>query len=287
MSSKVGEGVRDALIRILGIIILTAALVAFAYVLTNVFGARDEEQTGTCGTCEWEIDDEELTISPAEGEDSGVLKADDFESDSELSVADPAADHWFWSYYGTSTDNAIEDVDVDEGVAVEGSAEELFAGLVDLDEIDVSDLDMSAATDMTCMFEDCSELEEIEGLETFDTSNVTGMDYLFSGCSSLVSLDLSSFDMSNVESTAHMFDGCTALRTVVVGEGFSFDEDCELPAPEDDDYGTGKWRNADGYVYDDPGDIHDDAATTYTAVFEVEEGSGEYVAVDAEGEVVE
>ena len=48
----------------------------------------------------------------------------------------------------------------------------------------------------------------------FDTSNVTNMNYMFSGCSSLQSLDLSNFDTSNVTNMGSMFNGCSSLQSL-------------------------------------------------------------------------
>ncbi|MBO5884452.1 MAG: BspA family leucine-rich repeat surface protein, partial [Clostridia bacterium] len=51
-------------------------------------------------------------------------------------------------------------------------------------------------------------------LSGFDTSQVTVMDYMFNGCSSLTSLDLSNFDMTNVTSVSRMLYGCSGLTTL-------------------------------------------------------------------------
>ena len=59
-----------------------------------------------------------------------------------------------------------------------------------------------------------SACRSIEGLSFVDTSAVTSMDYMFSGCSSLVSLDLSGFDTSSVTSMAGMFSECSSLESV-------------------------------------------------------------------------
>ena len=59
-----------------------------------------------------------------------------------------------------------------------------------------------------------SACRSIEGLSLVDTSAVTSMDYMFSGCSSLVSLDLSGFDTSSVTSMVGMFSECSSLESV-------------------------------------------------------------------------
>ena len=54
-------------------------------------------------------------------------------------------------------------------------------------------------------FHSCYYLERIEGLNTWDTSQVTDMSNFFNGCSSLTEIDVSSFDTSNVTNMEAMF----------------------------------------------------------------------------------
>ena len=61
------------------------------------------------------------------------------------------------------------------------------------------------------MFSECTSLESLD-LSSFDTSKVISMEAMFLKCSSLKSLDLSSFDTSNVESMEAMFGGCSSLE---------------------------------------------------------------------------
>lgn len=62
-----------------------------------------------------------------------------------------------------------------------------------------------ANADSSYLFSNFAYLMQIEGLEYFDTSNVTAMRRMFSGCSALISLNLSSFDTSNVTDMNSMF----------------------------------------------------------------------------------
>jgi surface protein len=61
---------------------------------------------------------------------------------------------------------------------------------------------------MMWMFSGCSSLVSLD-LSGFDTSSVTDMRSMFYGCSSLSSLDLSCFDTSSVTNMMCMFDGCS------------------------------------------------------------------------------
>ena len=54
------------------------------------------------------------------------------------------------------------------------------------------------------------------GAESIDTSNVTSMNRMFSGCGSLQSLDVSNWDTNNVTSMYGMFGGCGSLQSLDV-----------------------------------------------------------------------
>ena len=60
----------------------------------------------------------------------------------------------------------------------------------------------------------CSSLTAIHGLEYLNTANVTNMDQMFAGCSSLTSLDVSSFDTSKVTDMGGMFNICSSLTSL-------------------------------------------------------------------------
>ncbi len=66
----------------------------------------------------------------------------------------------------------------------------------------------------TCyqMFSGCSSLTSLEGLENLDTSEVDDMGGMFSGCTSLEELDLSSLNTSNVTDMSGMFNYCLSLK---------------------------------------------------------------------------
>ena len=76
--------------------------------------------------------------------------------------------------------------------------------------VDLTKLDTSQVTDMSFMFDGCSDLTILD-LSNFDTSQVTDMHYMFRRCSSLTALDVSNFDTSNVTNMASMFNYCNSL----------------------------------------------------------------------------
>ena len=65
-------------------------------------------------------------------------------------------------------------------------------------------------------FEDCIYLTRIEGIWNLNTENVTDMNSMFLGCSSLRSLDLTNFDTGNVTDMSSMFLGCRNLTSLDV-----------------------------------------------------------------------
>lgn len=73
-----------------------------------------------------------------------------------------------------------------------------------------NNFDTSNATNMLGMFTNCTSLTSID-VSSFNTSNVTNMSYMFTNCSSLTTLDLSTFDTRNVTDMQSMFDKCYSL----------------------------------------------------------------------------
>ena len=61
------------------------------------------------------------------------------------------------------------------------------------------------------MFSRCSSLKSID-LSSFNTINANDMSFMFRGCSSLKSVDLSSFNTNNVKNMECMFYECSSLK---------------------------------------------------------------------------
>ena len=66
---------------------------------------------------------------------------------------------------------------------------------------------------MGSMFSYCSSLTTLD-VSSFNTSNVTGMVGMFEECSSLTTLDVSNFDTSKVTDMRYMFYGCSNLTSL-------------------------------------------------------------------------
>lgn len=71
-------------------------------------------------------------------------------------------------------------------------------------------------TNIAWWFSGCSNLEEIQGLEYLNTSEVTNMVYLFQDCYKLTDIDVSHFDTAKTTQMSGMFKNCRGISTVDV-----------------------------------------------------------------------
>ena len=86
----------------------------------------------------------------------------------------------------------------------------MFYGCSNIIELDLSQFDVSSATEMTCMFRDCTSLVSIN-LQNFNAQRTERMGQMFFNCKSLVSLDLSTFRAPKAEYIDNMFRECSSL----------------------------------------------------------------------------
>ncbi len=77
------------------------------------------------------------------------------------------------------------------------------------------DVGVELPADCSHMFSGCSSLTSLD-VSGWDTSSVTNMSSMFSGCSSLASLDVSGWDTSSVTRMNGMFFGCSQLSSLDV-----------------------------------------------------------------------
>ncbi len=97
-----------------------------------------------------------------------------------------------------------------------------FSALTVVEEIEgLEYLNTSEVTSMHCMFSGNTAIKSLD-LSHFDTHNVTDMGDMFSG-TKLTSLDLTSFDTKNVTTTESMFGGCSDLKYILVSDKFNLD----------------------------------------------------------------
>ena len=89
-----------------------------------------------------------------------------------------------------------------------------FEGLTALEEIHgLDNFNTSEVTDMSRMFAGCGALRSLD-VSRFDTAKVTDMNEMFKDCKGLTTLDLSNFQTSEVKDMREMFSGCVALTTI-------------------------------------------------------------------------
>ncbi len=162
----------------------------------------------------------------------------------------------------------------------------LFNNCGSLKSVDVSYLNTENVVEFSQAFEYCYSLEEIIGLDKWVTTNGQDFGEMFTSCSSLKVLDLSSFDTTNAQDSYvnasngdgndrfHYFlTGCNSLEKIILSENFSFDGDgsftkwtFEMPSATNVNGWDGYWYNAETGVAYLPGEIPEETAATYVAV---------------------
>lgn len=73
---------------------------------------------------------------------------------------------------------------------------------------------IKAPADMSYFFAEFDNVEKITGLEFLDTSAVTTMKGMFSGCINLKEIDISALDTENVTDMSFMFYGCERISKI-------------------------------------------------------------------------
>ena len=84
-------------------------------------------------------------------------------------------------------------------------------------EIDVSNWNTSNVTTIRTMFQNCFKLTDID-VGNWDVSKVTDMGYVFNHAESLTEIDVSNWDTSKVTNMLAMFQGCYDLINIDVSE---------------------------------------------------------------------
>ena len=127
-----------------------------------------------------------------------------------------------------------------------------FAGLEDVTSIsNLNYLNTSQVTEMNSMFSGCHSLQSID-LSGFNTSNVTTMSLMFQACDELTTLDISNFDFQSIQYASYMFAACSKLATIKCDQDWN-----KLPgaingaiSAEDMFFGSTKLKGGKGTAYD-------------------------------------
>ena len=118
-----------------------------------------------------------------------------------------------WTLFGKDC-KAVKSVVVRDRISV-AYGYEYFDGFENCTSMDISKFDVSKATDLSCMFEDCSSVTTLN-VSGWDVSKAEKLSSMFSGCSSLESLDVSGWDVSSGTDFRSMFYGCSSLMSIDV-----------------------------------------------------------------------
>lgn len=134
-------------------------------------------------------------------------------------IAPASMSKWFSGFENAKSITGWENVDGSNIQSMSRAFENCYA----LSSIDLSDLRLTKATDLSWLFSGCTSLESAD-LTGLVRSGVTTITYMFNNCSALTELDLSSWNTSGItENNANwMFNGVTSLEKVTLGDRFDF-----------------------------------------------------------------
>lgn len=111
-----------------------------------------------------------------------------------------------------------------------GSGVKLYVNSSDTSDIIIySSSTITAPSDMSSLFSGFTSLKTIE-FDNLNTSNTTNFSSLFNGCSSLTSLDLSSLNMSKASNVSSMLNSCTSLTEITTPTNISSSVTISLPS---------------------------------------------------------
>src|SRR5574344_1018240 len=88
----------------------------------------------------------------------------------------------------------------------------MFAGLVNITNLDLSNFNTANVKDMSYMFYECTKLQTVN-LSNFNTANVVSMSCMFYDCTYLQTVNLSNFNTKKVLNMTCMFYGCPSLTS--------------------------------------------------------------------------
>ena len=111
--------------------------------------------------------------------------------------------------------NSINNVTLKFNSQIITTCENMFMGLTNIIEIDLSNFDASHSLSMYNMFNGCTNLKKIT-FGNMVTSSVKDMEAMFKQCKSLTFIDLSKFDTSSVTTMKKMFEECRNVKSIDV-----------------------------------------------------------------------
>lgn len=103
----------------------------------------------------------------------------------------------------------------------------MFCGCKMLSNIDLSSFNFSSVTNLSYLFDGCCALTTIQFPARVEPGNACNMAGMFTGCTSLITLDLSMFYTNMVTSMFAMFSSCENLTTIYASDGFVIQPGCK------------------------------------------------------------
>ncbi len=102
---------------------------------------------------------------------------------------------------------------VENAMVAEDSLDGWFADFAVCTEFVLHNLDTSRVSSMASMFSGCTSVTSLD-LSAFDTTSVTSMASMFNNCSQLTTLDISNFSTSKVTDMSLMFSSCKKITAL-------------------------------------------------------------------------
>lgn len=118
------------------------------------------------------------------------------------------------AYYLDEDENSLYElyITADGEVYAPSSSDYLFARFNNVTSINFNNsFNTEKSTNMVSMFSNCSSLTSLD-LSSFNTENVTSMSFMFMNLSKLEELDVSNFNTLKVTTLVNTFVGCKALK---------------------------------------------------------------------------
>ena len=120
----------------------------------------------------------------------------------------------------------LEKVQFGSDVYWAGQAYNFFKGCTALTSV-TGTPNLSRSTHLSGTFSGCTSLVNID-LSTWNTSTAIILAQFFASCTALKSVDISSFSTASATSVQRMFNGCTSLETLVLGSAFDLNKTIDV-----------------------------------------------------------
>ena len=148
---------------------------------------------------------------------SGTIQASAFDT-AISNIPSGGGDDWSDIGY-SSTPQAIDDIhDYSKDIYDNWDADNPYKFQNDTNLVILPEIDTSKMSDMSVMFSGCNNLREIKSI-VMPTTN-TNNNSMFYNCINIKVLDLNYFNTSNVTNMFAMFSGCNNLETITFGNNF-------------------------------------------------------------------